>query len=321
MKKKAIRKDIFEVIEGYYISQILIYLNQAGYFLPGKNKKNKLPANNLNNLLQVLYERTDIIQKNRAGGFAVAEKYSAYTGLGFHIEKLLQAYGHVNIAGKGFGLITDETAFAQAYKNVYPYQDWKFLLDVISTMPVKHLLDLGCGAGALTVQFCKQGKNHTAVGIDSGPEMGSTARHFIKQAKLSSRIKIHCEQAENFASVLPATVIQQIDIIVAGNLFNEFFKYEGTAAVRLLKQLKQYFPGRYLIMVDYYGILGTASYNDAGLTHNYVHDMLQLFSGQGVPPSNYKKWQQLYKAAGCTLVEVTEGQSQGVKWFLHKLLL
>jgi SAM-dependent methyltransferase len=188
-------------------------------------------------------------------------------------------------------------------------------------MPVHHLLDLGCGAGALTVQFCQQGKNHTAVGIDAGSEMCSTARYFIKQAKLSTRIKIHCERAENFASVLPATVIQQTDIIVAGNLFNEFFKDEGTAAVRLLKKLKQYFPGRYLIVVDYYGILGTANYNDADLTHNYVHDMLQLFSGQGVPPANYKKWQKLYKAAGCILAEVTEGQSQGVNWFLHKLLL
>jgi hypothetical protein len=128
MKKKAIRKDIFEVIEGYYISQILIYLNQAGFFLPGKNKRFNIPANDLNNLLQVLWERTDIIKKNRAGDFRVAEKYSSYTSLGFHIEKLLQAYGHVDIAGKGFGLITDETAFAQAYKNVYPYQDWKLLV-------------------------------------------------------------------------------------------------------------------------------------------------------------------------------------------------
>jgi precorrin-6B methylase 2 len=321
MKKKAIHKNIFEVIEGYYISQILIYLSRAGFFLPGKNKRSNIPAHDLNKMLQVLYERTDIIQKKRSGEFAVAEKYRAYTSLGFHIEKLLQAYGHVNTAGKGFELTTDETTFAKAYKNVYPYQDWKFLLDFIGPMHVQHLLDLGCGAGALTVQFCKQGKNHTAVGIDAGDEMCSTARHFIKQAKLATRIKIHCERAENFASVLPAHVIQQTDIIVAGNLFNEFFEDGGITAVDLLKKLKQYFPGRYLIVIDYYGILGTANYNNAGLTHNYVHDMLQLFSGQGVPPANYKKWQKLYNAAGCILTKVTEGQSQGVKWFLHKVQL
>lgn len=319
MQKNFSRKNIFDVIEGYYLSQFLIHLNRLGYFTSRGLLKEKLPANIIN-LLHVLSERTDIIKKVK-GRFVVAEPYRPYTGLGFHIDKLLQAYGNVEAGKKDFRLSIDEQQFALAYKKVYPYQDWSFLLDIIKGLPVQHLLDLGCGAGALTLQFCNMKKANTALGIDASKEMCSTARQFTRAAKLSSRVKIYCGLAEDFDSILPAAALQKTDIIVAGNLFNELFDGGGAAAIGLLKRLKKFFPGRYLMVVDYYGMLGTRRSGDPARTHNYVHDMIQLFSGQGVPPAGYKQWNKLYKSAGCKLEEVLEGQSQGVNWFVHKLLL
>jgi hypothetical protein len=152
-------------------------------------------------------------------------------------------------------------------------------------------------------------------------EMCQTAYHFVRRAKLYTRIQIYCEQAIWFNRVLSATELEQTDIIVASNLLNEFFGSEGVPAVRLLRKLKRYFPGRSLLVVDYYGVLGTAHQADASLTHNYVQDMLQLFSGQGVPPSTYRQWQKIYRQADCESKLVYEGKNSGVNWFIHQVML
>lgn len=316
---KKIQKNLFDIIEGFYLSQILIFLNEAGHF--SKEKKKAVDAAHLDQLLQVLLESTNIIKKQRNGDFELAEEYASYPALGFHIDKLLQAYGHVAPNKNKFRLQIDGKKFAGAYKKVYPFQDWQFLLSMIEGWPVNHLFDLGCGMGKLAVQFCEQDKKHTAIGIDVGREMCTAARSFIQEAKLAKRAKIYCAKAEAFHRVLPPAVMERTDIIVASNLLNEFFSGEGEAVISLLKQLKKYFPGRPLMVVDYYGILGTSHQNDPELRHNYVHDMIQLFSGQGVPPANYKQWQKLYRRAGCVLEEVTEGRSQGVNWFVHRVRL
>jgi len=44
---------------------------------------------------------------------------------------------------------------------------------------------------------------------------------------------------------------------------------------------------------------------------------MQLFSGQGVPPANYKAWNKYYTKAGCKLLNVYEGTNSGVNWFIH----
>lgn len=316
--KKA-KKDLFDIIEGFYLSQILVFLQDSGYF--SNPRKVTIKPEHLEQLLLVLAENTHIIKKQRNGKFVLSDAYQHYPLLGFHTDKLLKAYGHPALAKNKFRLQINEKEFADAYKKVYPFQNWQFLLDMIKDWPVNHLLDLGCGMGKLAVEFCKQDKKHTAAGIDAGKEMCLAARGFIRKEKLGSRAKIFCEKAEAFHRVLPATVIERTDIIVASNLLNEFFSGDGTAVVALLKQLKKYFPGKPLLVVDYYGILGTPRHADAGLRHNYVHDMIQLFSGQGVPPASRKHWGKIYRRAGCTLEAVSEGRSQGVNWFVHLVWL
>lgn len=319
MKKATAKKNLFDIIEGFYLARALVFLNKAGYFSGGT--KNKPGIKNLESLLQVLYDNTDIIKKQRGGHYVLSEKYAAYPSLGFHIDKLLQAYGHIVPGKNKFRLAIDEQEFADAYKKVYPFQNWQFLLDMIANRPVHHLLDIGCGTGKLAVEFCKLNKNNTATGIDAGKHICSTARSFIKKENCAGRAKVYCARAELFHKVLPQTVIAQTEILTASNLLNEFFSGTGEGVVTLLKKLKKYFPGRPMLVVDYYGILGTPRSNDPELRHNYVHDMLQLFSEQGVPPANYKQWRQLYRRAGCTLESVTEGRSQGVQWFVHELRL
>lgn len=316
--KKA-KKDLFDIIEGFYLSQILVFLQEAGYF--SGNKKITVPQKHLEQLLLVLAENTNIIKKQRNGTFKLSGDYAHYPLLGFHIDKLLKAYGHIAPGKNKFRLQTDERQFAGAYKKVYPFQNWQFLLDMIKDWPVNHLLDLGCGMGKLAVEFCKQDKNHTAAGIDAGKEMCSAARAFIQKERLAAKAKIYCAKAEAFYRVLPVAVMERTDIIVASNLLNEFFSGDGAAVAALLKQLKKHFPGRPLLVVDYYGILGTPRHADAGLRHNYVHDLIQLFSGQGVPPASSKHWEKIYHSAGCTLEAVTEGRSQGVNWFVHLVWL
>ena len=81
--------------------------------------------------------------------------------------------------------------------------------------------------------------------------------------------------------------------------------------------MKKAFPGKFLVVVDYYGSFNTREANNKDLQHNYVHDVMQILTGQGVPPKNYKEWNEYYAKAKCNLLHVHEGRSNGIKWFIH----
>jgi hypothetical protein len=75
------------------------------------------------------------------------------------------------------------------------------------------------------------------------------------------------------------------------------------------------------VITDYYSIYGTSAAANPVLQHNYLHDIMQIFSGQGLTPKDYKGWNVLYRKAGCRLLNVFEGESIGIKWFIHVLQL
>ena len=87
--------------------------------------------------------------------------------------------------------------------------------------------------------------------------------------------------------------------------------------VAWLVHLRGMFPGRPMLIADYYGRLSAPAlpWDRATL----LHDFVQLISGQGIPPHSLVEWQSLYQAAGCRLVHVTEDTSS--TRFLHILVL
>jgi hypothetical protein len=91
-------------------------------------------------------------------------------------------------------------------------------------------------------------------------------------------------------------------------------------AIQLLRVLRDAFPDRRLLVVDYLGRLGRAR----GGNNDYqavLQDLVQALSGQGIPPPDLKGWSDVYEAAGVRLTRVWQGPGSGLEWFIHDIIL
>lgn len=356
MKKKlqsGNKQNIFDVIEGYYLANLLIYLSGKGAFtgdsgrdsgvkggagrdLGGKGvtgrgagdkgvsggsaggKKgdefsglSKKDAG----LLQILYDRTDIVLKHK-DGFRLNPEYASYPAMGFHIDKFLKGYGRFDTSGDAPRIETDAAAFAQAFERVQAWHGYENIISILSALRAKTILDLGSGPGRLAELFCEAAPDHRAFGVDLNTYLCSHGNARLKGLGLGGRAKLKQGSVLEFDKLLSEAAIRSVDVVTGSNIFNEFFA-EEKKLVGLLKRLRKAFGGKYLLVMDYYGVLDTIKANDRNLQHSYVHDLVQLFSGQGVPPGDYRGWNKYYVQAGCSLMHVYEGMSDGVNWFVH----
>jgi hypothetical protein len=173
--------------------------------------------------------------------------------------------------------------------------------------------------GGLMARYCSGGKKRKAIGIDNNRGLCKRGNRLIENNGLKSRARIYFGDVMKMDETIPKRSLDTIEIVVANNFMNELF---GGSSIKkpiegLLIEFKKTFPGRFLVIMDYYGVFGTKRKNDPRLQHNYMHDIMQLFSGQGVPPPDYKAWNKYYSKAGCKLLHVYEGTNSGVNWFIH----
>jgi SAM-dependent methyltransferase len=351
MKKKlqpGNKQNIFDLIEGYYMANLLIYLSGKGAFaekeaagtkrafhekgaagtkgaFPEKEAagaKGAFGAGEFSGLskkdagiLQILYDRTDIVVKKK-NGFALNPAYAAYPGMEFHIDKFLKAYGRFDSSGGSPRIEIDAAAFARAFEKVQAWHSYENIIAILSALKARTILDLGAGPGRLVELFCKAAPDNRAFGIDLNKHLCSHANLRLKRMGLGSRVKLKYGSVMDFDTLLSEAAIRSIDVVTGSNIFNEFFE-EEKKLVGLLKRLRKTFAGKYLVVMDYYGVLNTRKADDKKFQHSYVHDLVQLFSGQGVPPENYQGWNKYYVLAKCSLMHVYEGTSDGINWFVH----
>ena len=85
-----------------------------------------------------------------------------------------------------------------------------------------------------------------------------------------------------------------------------------------LASLKSAFPGRTLLISDYYG--GHPGGGQKPRKPDIaLHDFAQLISGQGIPPPNLKAWRKIYHMADCAMVHAVEDRASS--FFAHILRL
>ena len=306
------KKTLFDIIESYYAAHMLIHLNNRGVFKdPGKSRmvKNYFPNADV---FRFLSTRTDILQPGNNGAFSINKKYGSYINSGFHIEKFLQAYGQFD----AMSIVIDERKFAETYQHATPFSNPGAVLNIFSLLQAQTILDLGCGTGNTMVQFCRQNKLNRAFGIDQNPHLNKAAKQLIKRNSLSARAKVVNGSVTEFDKLLHRAALEQVDVVYGASIFNEFF-YSPRKLVALLRKLVKAFRGKFLVVVDYYGSFNSQQKNNRDLHHNYVHDVMQILTGQGVPPKDHKAWNEYYKKANATLLQIQEGSGDGINWFIH----
>lgn len=214
-----------------------------------------------------------------------------------------------------YGLV-DRSRHALAFDRL-PGPGVAVLPSVLQELQLNHILDLGCGPGALLVEMGQHNSDFVGWGLDASPSACEAARTRISSAGLADRITIFQGNCSAADKSIPSDIRERVRVLTAASLLNGFFQPGTEAVIALLRYLTRVFPNRLLISADYYGALGRSE--AGGNRRTLLQDFVQAISGQGIPPADDSAWKEIYSAAGCKFLHAFQMQSG--EGFLHLLQL
>jgi SAM-dependent methyltransferase len=307
------RQSALDMVEGLHLAHCFAALRGCGIFagmetaVPAADlaKRHRLDEEMLAGSLAYLAARTDLVLRSDAG-FAIGPGYDDEAG--FLVDLYVRAFGPaaadfartLRRPGKA-GAKVDRRAQADAFEDD---RGDRPLARLLRQLDFNHILDLGCGNAGVLRALAAANKGFVATGIDANPAMCRAARRLARAAGIDRRVRIVEGDARNPGRVLSAKDRASIEAIVARDFVNELCRNGGKAAVAWLRRMRRLFPGRVLVVADYYGGLGRPA--SPAIRSVLLHDFAQLMSGQGVPPGDMGGWQALYEAAGCRLRHAVE---------------
>jgi len=262
-------------------------------------------------LLEFAAARTSLVRKI-GRRFTITESYSPASQ--FLLELYTCAYGRnaIDLAKvlrrpRLATAAVDRKRHAQAFRlaGSLPVDDT--VAELIGKLHFNHVLDLGCGSGALLLKLAKQIPGFVGWGLELNPAMCKLARARIRSAG-EKGIRIVQGDSRTVRQALSANFRSNVKTVTACQVANEMFGAGFSGAVSWLRGLRRVFPGRLLLVADYYGRLGRRVLGNQRETmrQTILHDYVQLISGQGVPPGNVKQWRAIYAKAGCRLATAVE---------------
>lgn len=329
------RREPLEIIEGFYLGHVIEAFHRLGLFERLVEQRSaaelarecEYDEELLTALLEALYQRTLLLGRTRSGQYWLKKKYRNYYFLGFQIDKFLRAYGPAfgrleqslcaDTLGRGF---VNRKVEAEAYNTISSPPN-PVVLEIAKARGLGSMLDLGCGPATVLTELGAASSTFIGWGVDESANMCRVARARIARLGMSDRIRIIHADARSLASHLPTKDRRGIECLQSKGLFNELFRNGDEGAVAYLKVLKRLFPGRLLFIVDYYGKLTRVRETRGEHLHTLLHDLIQMITAQGVPPSDLSGWVKVYRAAGCSIEHAYEGSSQGIEWFVHLVRL
>jgi SAM-dependent methyltransferase len=110
----------------------------------------------------------------------------------------------------------------------------------------KTLADLGCGTGALLINWAHRNPSYAGVGVDIAPEAIDAANAAAREAGVSDRIKFVCADGGDMRAVQPAC--KDVDMIFSFALEHELLARGDQFVLDRLDHLGELFPGKpYLV--------------------------------------------------------------------------
>ena len=314
-----------DLAEGFHLACALLAIDRSG-ILASLNRfvdagtladKHEVDRGMLEAALQLLAARTNlVVRKGRK--YRTTGKHDVYER--FVLRQYLGAYGatavalHRSLRAPSLAPnLIDRREHSKAFGEAAALSS-SMLADLIVQLALNHVLDLGCGTGIMLFDLFTRVPGFIGWGVDINPSMCAAARKHTAGARHISIFRGDCRDLER---AIPAPLVAQVRTITASNLANEFFANGTTTAVAWLSDLKARFPGRTLLIADYYGSLGTR--REPWSQHLALHDFVQVISGQGVPPTNLNGWKKIYRAARCILIHAFEDRNATL--FVHILKL
>jgi hypothetical protein len=189
---------------------------------------------------------------------------------------------------------------------------------LLHQLGLDHVLDLGCGSAEMLIEAATRAPSFVGWGLELYPEMRKLARQRIRAASLDGRVRILAGDCRRLAGAVPGWLRAAVRTLTMCQVANEMFGNGGRLFARWVASARRQFPGRLLLVSDYYGRLGLPCRGPAH-RETLLHDYAQLISGQGIPPANATAWRALYERGGARLLHVVE--DRGTTRFVHLVRL
>ena len=322
---------LLDILEAYHLAHVVKFLHRNGilYELSDPRHPRDIASRHgfdertLDWVLTYLAERSDLVQRGTDGAFARGLRYRDAAETAHLIDQYLEAYGanverldEVVQDPHSAGSLVDRESHARAFARV---DTTALLRDAIRRVGARAVLDIGCGPATALRQLARDDVQLRGWGVDASEAMHALGTRLIREARLDHRVTLFLGDVRQLRAFVPEEVRDGIDLITASSLLNEMFADGPDAAIGWLTELGALFPGRRVLVADYYGQLGheIACPPRRGL----LHDFVQAISGQGVPPADFHEWAVIYQAAGCTFVDGLAGVDNGFRWYVHLLQL
>jgi hypothetical protein len=309
------RLSTIDLVEAFQLAHAVAALEKEALFASLQKpttalalaKRHGLDASLLHGTLEYVAARTDLLRK-RGSRFVATDRYGPATA--FLIHHYVGTYGKnaselakLLHAPELAPTLVDRRSYAKAFAAAGGHTS-ELLLQLVRLLRLNHVLDLGSGPAALLVQLASHDASFFGMGIEQNPAMLRLARRSIQEHGLAERLSVYSGDGAAPAAALPSKVRARVQALTASNLANEFFGHGDSKAVAWLRRLRETFPGRPLLIADYYGRLGTTATNLP--VRAVLQDFAQLTSGQGIPPKDLLAWRRLYRKAGCRFVHALE---------------
>ncbi|MYN45771.1 methyltransferase domain-containing protein [Pseudoduganella sp. FT93W] len=234
-----------------------------------------------------------LIQLDSYGQVALSDFLKSSDTARFRMLKFLGAY---NACVTRPGVSNTETGLlALAYRQLArraPSQ----LVSLLAELRPRNVLEIGCGSAPVLRALAVQDTSVSGLAVDNDVNMVALARELVLEQRLSDRITVSVASLLQLAKC-PPTAHAPFDTVVLRSVLNGSFA-EGTEPVRLLSAIASTYQEAQIVISEYLSQLGTSAGAANGSVQTLSHDLIQVFSGQGLPPANLKDWDAIYSAAG-----------------------
>jgi SAM-dependent methyltransferase len=320
--------SIGEAVEGFHLAALVRGLDEVGALDAMMSpttaadiaEANRVDAHLLHICLDYVAGRTNLVE--RIGDrYCVTVEWNDYARA--FVRQYVGAYGRHSVElaavlrdpSVGPALVDhDEQARSQSRAPTAS----SLVADLVLQLDLAPTLDLGCGSASMLVELGRRHPDFVGWGIDASPEMCAAARARIGEMGLGDRITIVQGDAFDAGDIadLPTAEVRSI---TATSLLNELWDpRQGRPSVTTwLRSMAATFPGRALVVADYFGRLGQTPPPWPAKTA--LHDLVQALSGQGIPPPDHDAWRSAYREACIPLLHMIEDDDKS--FFIHLLRL
>ncbi len=328
------KASVLDAVEGFYLANILNHFHRIGLLDKLRDDQTvkqlaesfDYSSEVLGALLEFLVQRSEVVTRS-AGKYVLAQTFTDDYYVGFQLDKFVGSYGPA-VTGLSESLrrkfpgrsLVDRVVESEAYDRIGSPPN-PIVLAVMESLGPATMLDLGCGPGTTLAALAQRDSRFRGWGVDVVAAMCVVARARIDELGLSEQIEIIHHDGRDLVTALPLDLRDRVDVLHCKGILNEFFGRGDEHAIDYLRQVRDLFPDRLLINVDYYGKLGRMDVIPSEYRHTVLHDVIQVLTRQGVPPRDRAGWASVYEAAGAKLEHAFEGDDSGIEWFVHVVRL